>query len=108
MNRGDDDAENDDEKKVIASRKQFKEHKDNESNIPELVSRYGAVESSDDDSEEDIPRRGEQLPIETRLEKLKEAIERISSVQRGNRMPGLQERNREDSDSESDNEEDDE
>ena len=108
MNRGDDDDETNEEKKLVASRKQFKEQQNNEPNIPELISRYDAAESSDDDSEEDTPRRREQLPIETRLEKLKEAIERISSVQRGNRMPGLQERNREDSDSESDNEEDDE
>ena len=107
MNRGDDDNENNEEKKILASRKQFKEHKNNESNIPELTSRYGAVESSDDDSEEDTPQRREQISIETRLKTLKEAIERISSVQKGNRPPGLQERNREDSDSESDNEEED-
>ncbi|OEU19894.1 hypothetical protein FRACYDRAFT_235957 [Fragilariopsis cylindrus CCMP1102] len=77
-------------------------------NTANLISRHGAAESSDDDSsEEDTPRRRrqEQLPIETRLEKLKEEIERISSVQRGNRMTGLQERNREDGDNESDNEE---
>ena len=57
MNRCDDDVDTNEEKKIIASRKQFKEHNNNESNIPELISRYGAVESSDDDSEEDTPQR---------------------------------------------------
>ena len=52
MNRGDDDDENNEEKKLVASRKQFKEQQNNEPNIPELISRYDAAESSDDDSEE--------------------------------------------------------
>ena len=113
MNRGNDDKENNEEKKIVATRKQFKEHKDNESNIPELICKLDKDDSSDDSSEDDTPRRSntprrrEQIPIEKRLKQLKEAIERISSAQRGNRMSGLQERNREDSDSESDNEEED-
>ena len=113
MNRGDDDKENNEEKKIVATRKQFKEHKDNESNIPELICKLDKDNSSDDSSEDDTPRRSdtprrrEQIPIEKRLKQLKEVIERISSAQRGNRMSGLQERNREDSDSESDNEEED-
>jgi hypothetical protein len=106
MNRGDDDDENNEEKKLVASRKQFKEQQHNEPNIPELISRYDAVESSDDDnSEEDTPRQ--RLPIEKRLVQLKEAMERISSAKSKNRRPGLQRRNRKDSDSESDNEEED-
>ena len=107
MNRGDDDNENNEEKKILASRKQFKEHNNNESDIPELICKIDKDDSSDDSSDEDTPRRKENLPLEKRLEQLKEAIERMRSAQRGNRMPGLQERDREDSDSESDNEEED-
>jgi hypothetical protein len=106
MNKGDDDNENNEEKKLIAARKQFTEHKDNElnneSDMPELICKLDKEESSD---EEDNPRK-EQLPIEKRLEQLKEAMDRISKAQRGTRRPGPQKRN-EDSDSESDNEEED-
>ena len=118
------ETENDDdeERKIATLTANYKEYKNIELNIPELICKLEKEDSSDDESSgEDNQGKGEtkdqkqpQLPIETRLKQLKEAMERISSAQRerkynedNNRMPRLQERDREDSDSESDNEEDD-